>query len=862
MTTNKFGQAYWMSMGISRGGGILAAAVLLAASNPARAQTFWSWTNTVDGVWSDSSTWSNNLATVAAPAAGGSIDYTISFDGVGTYNSTNDLGAGANGDFSLNQLAFAAGSVGVTLSGSNLTLRTSSGGALPVVTKVSSATATLTMGTTLTTNTTFTGGGLNILVMGGLVSGSGGITMNGTYTLGLAFPTNTYAGDTIVNSGLFQARAENAFPFGPGTGNITVNSGGTLSINNVNVTINGLSGSGNVDKLGTNTKTLNVGANDVSSTFSGNFLVNGGAGTFLNINKIGAGVFTMAGTNQSSGQVSINGGQLVVAYSGALTNNRVSPVGTASVAFSNSTVFYFGALGPPGNSGSATGGIGLTNTAGQAITLYVGNNSGGTFSTFSGQVSGSGTLATVGAFWQRVQGTNATYSGDTLVNEGTLDINFAGHSAGGTLLDAGGWIPWGTGKGNVYVGPTAQIWLRGPGSGSGTSIVHNVNGLSGQGIIEAAGTGGTRNLIVGNNNASSTFAGDIRNSDPTTNYGPIAVTKVGTGTLTLTGTNEYTGGTTINGGVLAVAGDGIISNTASVTLGTGTMLDISGHTGGGLNLASNETLRGFGSIKGNLAVDNGAALAPGTNSALATLTFSNNLALSANSILTYRLGTSSDGIAVGGNLVLGGILNFSDSGGFTNNTYTLFTYGGTLTTNGSPTILTFGDLANSNFTYAINIATPGQVKLVVTCSGCSVADSYTTWQNQYFGCTGCGQAQGTADPDGDGMNNTNEFLAGFVPTNSAAYLHILSIVRTNTDVRVTYLGANGNSTTTPPIGSRTNVLEYTTGTANGSYSNNFVSANVTNILSGGTGVGVVTNMVDPGGATGATRYYRVRVLVP
>jgi hypothetical protein len=59
-------------------------------------------------------------------------------------------------------------------------------------------------------------------------------------------------------------------------------------------------------------------------------------------------------------------------------------------------------------------------------------------------------------------------------------------------------------------------------------------------------------------------------------------------------------------------------------------------------------------------------------------------------------------------------------------------------------------------------------------------------------------------------------------------------------------------------------LEFTTGTANGSYStNNFASTGQTNILSGGTGLGVVTNMVDSGGATNKpSRYYRVRVLLP
>jgi hypothetical protein len=42
-----------------------------------------------------------------------------------------------------------------------------------------------------------------------------------------------------------------------------------------------------------------------------------------------------------------------------------------------------------------------------------------------------------------------------------------------------------------------------------------------------------------------------------------------------------------------------------------------------------------------------------------------------------------------------------------------------------------------------------------------------------------------------------------------------------------------------------------------------VSTGQTNILSGGTGLGIITNMVDSGGATNTpSRYYRVRVLVP
>jgi hypothetical protein len=142
--------------------------------------------------------------------------------------------------------------------------------------------------------------------------------------------------------------------------------------------------------------------------------------------------------------------------------------------------------------------------------------------------------------------------------------------------------------------------------------------------------------------------------------------------------------------------------------------------------------------------------------------------------------------------------------------------------------------------------------------------AFQSWQIHYFGSTTNPAAAPDVDADGDGVSNTNQFLAGFNPTDSAAYLHIISIARTNTtNINVIYLGANGDSTWSPGYVSRTNVLEFAAGTASGGYSNDFASTGQTNILSGGTGLGVVTNMVDPGGATNVpSRYYRVRVLVP
>jgi PKD repeat protein len=148
----------------------------------------------------------------------------------------------------------------------------------------------------------------------------------------------------------------------------------------------------------------------------------------------------------------------------------------------------------------------------------------------------------------------------------------------------------------------------------------------------------------------------------------------------------------------------------------------------------------------------------------------------------------------------------------------------------------------------------------------NVYDPFAWWQLEYFGST---NDSPTTAPGGDytgtGMSNTNKFLAGFNPTNSTAYLHVLSIVdQGNTNVVVTYLGPNGDNTYTPGIASRTNVLDYMIGDANGNYTNGgWQDTGQTNILSGGNGSGTVTNMTDaaiPGAPT--NRYYRVRVLLP
>ena len=73
-------------------------------------------------------------------------------------------------------------------------------------------------------------------------------------------------------------------------------------------------------------------------------------------------------------------------------------------------------------------------------------------------------------------------------------------------------------------------------------------------------------LSVGNNNADTTFTGMIT--------GPGSLTKIGGGTLTLAGTDDYTGGTTVLGGTLDIL--------SADALPGGTMLTLIQHGLGGV----------------------------------------------------------------------------------------------------------------------------------------------------------------------------------------------------------------------------------------------------------------------------------------
>lgn len=116
----------------------------------------------------------------------------------------------------------------------------------------------------------------------------------------------------------------------------------------------------------------------------------------------------------------------------------------------------------------------------------------------------------------------------------TLSIN--GVVSGGSTITV-------TGAGNVSLGAASLL----PNGANAVSLVVNgtldlngfpqsVNGLSGSGSVNGAG-GGTSILTVGNNNAASTFGGILQNTS-----GTLALVKIGSGGITLSGINTHSGG--------------------------------------------------------------------------------------------------------------------------------------------------------------------------------------------------------------------------------------------------------------------------------------------------------------------------------
>ncbi len=447
--------------------------------------------------------------------------------------------------------------------------------------------------------------------------------------------TNTFSGGVTLNAGTLVVG--NAAALGVGTLTITGGSldSGVASL--VSSTNNAQSWNGDFTYVGSHNFSIGTGAVTLggsrtvtvsAATFSVGGAI-GDSGSGYSLTKAGAGTLVLTGANTYSGPSNVSGGTLQVgngSTSGSLTTYTSNIVSGATLAFDRSdnisinnsfsgtgTVSNIGTdtvtLTGTGNNTSfggiyaITGGGTLSfssfasNLGNQSTGILISNNStyqftgpsvdlvsnhlfnlaGGpaildiqsssTTMTIEGIVSGTGSLVKTDAGTLYLFNGGNTYSGGTVINGGTLQIA-AGASLGSS--SALTTINSGTLSFNPSTGATASFGAtRNIALGSSSSTIY-------------VGTGST--FPIGGVISDSTSAGTLNKS--------------GAGTLALSGTNTYSGGTTISGGKVQ-ANNGTSSLGSGTTTVTGGVLAGTGATGGAATINGGTITAGSGATSGD-----------------------------------------------------------------------------------------------------------------------------------------------------------------------------------------------------------------------------------------------------------------------
>ena len=489
----------------------------MVLSQGASAQTSY-WTNSAAGVqvWSTPGNWTNG-----APSQYGSASTILNFSVAGTYTSSNNW----TGVFTNNGMVFGAGTV--TLAGGTNAFM-NNGAVMPMVTN-SGATVTIKNPLILAANTTFAGA--SNTTASGVISGSGGIVQAGSGTLTLS-GANTYTGGTTINNGgtlvASVAGALGLSNSGPLVVNGTLNLGSRSSAMTYTFS-NSISGNGTINvTVSTNAnQNIDFGNKPTWTNFTGT----------LNV-----------GVNQSSNSsalaltVSLPSGVTVnVTSNSALYISGGSHAAAANLYGGTSSQAAYGQIRCDGGTWTGT------------ITLFADTSIGGyngtlTYSGNIGENGGSLGLSILAGGGARItlSGTN-TYSGDTRI------VN-----------------PFTTGYlsiGNALALQNSTLDMNGADSGSISFSQNSIlGGLKGSRDLNMS----AKTLSIGNNNKDTTYSGVLANG---------AVTKIGSGTLTLTGTNTFIGNLTNSAGTLALSGsNGSINKCTNLVFSSGSTLKINNTT--------------------------------------------------------------------------------------------------------------------------------------------------------------------------------------------------------------------------------------------------------------------------------------------
>ncbi len=387
----------------------------------------------------------------------------------------------------------------------------------------------------------------------------------------------------------------------PSSSSVTVASNVTWLITWGVQSIDGLNGLGTISLLSSTNNiagpVLTVGANNGSGSYGGIIQDNTTQTTTLQpfiFGKTGTGTQVLTGANTYSGGTFVLNGVLQL---GTLIGTTVgSLLSSSTVTLGNSATSSSGILQLGDASNPVNQTLGSIVIAGGSANAVVGGNSSpsiltiNTTSTYAGALGGSGTnynnigiavntpASAMSPIVVTLSGTN-TYTGPTLIQNGTLQAGSSTAFQGTSVVTLGSGTTAGTLDLNGFTVNVAGL-ATGNTNGPGLNIIGNSSSTNAT-LIFSSGT--------------STFGGTIQNTLSSGGSAQVAL-QVNSGSLTLRGTNTYTGATTINGGTLNLPA-GVSLSSSPVTVNSTGTLTISGMT----SSSSSVTLSSLTSSGGTLA---------------------------------------------------------------------------------------------------------------------------------------------------------------------------------------------------------------------------------------------------------------------